>query len=448
MSVQKLPKTPHLRVQFYPFAMDYKQTLDYLYSQLPMFTRVGAVAIKKDLTNTLALCKALGNPHQKFKTIHVAGTNGKGSVTHIIASVLQSAGYKTGLYTSPHLKDFRERIKINGEMMPEQAVIDFVADNKPQFEAIQPSFFEMTVGLCFEYFAQQQVDIAVIETGLGGRLDSTNVITPELSVITNIGYDHTDMLGTELHQIAFEKAGIIKPNIPVIIGEKQAETTDVFTSKAQETNSPIQFADDEYKFINFVSTENYISWAIAKNDVIEIENLRCDLTGIYQKRNIITAYAAIKQLQQQGWEISSEHIHQGFAKVKEQTGLLGRWQKLSTSPLTYADTGHNVDGVTQVLTQVRQQPHNNLHMVWGMVKDKDISNILELLPKNATYYFCQAQIPRALDATLLQQQANALGLNGKAYNTVAQALQAAQSAAQNGDLVFVGGSTFIVGEAI
>lgn len=428
--------------------MDYKQTLDYLYSQLPMFTRVGAVAIKKDLTNTIALCDALGKPQTKFKTIHVAGTNGKGSVSHILASVLQSAGYKTGLYTSPHLKDFRERIKINGQMIPQQFVIDFVAENKSLFSTISPSFFEMTVALCFDYFAKKEVEIAVIETGLGGRLDSTNIITPELSVITNIGWDHMDMLGDTLALIAGEKAGIIKPNTPVVIGETQQETTQVFIDKAQNSKAPIVFADSEYSLKNFDNTGSVSVCDVFKGNTPLLSQLQCDLTGIYQQKNIITAIAAIEQLQQTGYKISENNIRQGFAQVKDQTGLLGRWQKLSDSPLTYADTGHNLNGVQEVLKQLQLLQYKHLHIVWGMVKDKDISKILALLPTTATYYFCQAQIPRALAAEDLQQQATAFGLKGAVYPSVELAVQAAQKAAETNDLVFVGGSTFIVAEAV
>ena len=428
--------------------MDYKQTLDYLYSQLPMFTRVGAVAIKKDLTNTIALCNALNNPQTKFKTIHVAGTNGKGSVSHILASVLQSAGYKTGLYTSPHLKDFRERIKINGEMIPQQFVVDFVAENKNLFSTISPSFFEMTVALCFDYFAKEGVEIAVIETGLGGRLDSTNIINPQLSVITNIGWDHMDMLGDTLELIAGEKAGIIKPNTPVVIGETQQETTQVFVAKAQASQAPIVFADGEYSLTNFDNTGTLSVCDVYKGKTPLLLQLQCELTGIYQQKNIITAIAATEQLQQAGYKISEAHIRQGFAQVKNQTGLLGRWQKLSDSPLTYADTGHNLNGVQEVLKQLQLLHYNQLHIVWGMVKDKDISKILALLPTTATYYFCNAQIPRALAARDLQLQANTFGLKGEVYPTVELAVQAAQKAANTNDLVFVGGSTFVVAEAV
>ncbi len=413
-----------------------------------MFTRVGAAAIKKDLTNTIALCDALNNPQTRFKTLHVAGTNGKGSVSHILASVLQSAGYKTGLYTSPHLKDFRERVKINGEMISQQFVVDFVAENKNLFSTISPSFFEMTVALCFDYFAKEGVEIAVIETGLGGRLDSTNIINPQLSVITNIGWDHMDMLGDTLELIAGEKAGIIKPNTPTVIGETQQETTQIFIDKAQNSLAPIVFADGEYSIQNFDNRGATLVCDVYKGNVPLLLQLQCDLTGIYQQKNIITAIAAIEQLQQAGYKISESNIRDGFAQVKNQTGLLGRWQKLSDSPLTYADTGHNLNGVQEVLKQLQLLQYTHLHIVWGMVKDKDISKILALLPTTATYYFCNAQIPRALAAEDLQQQAITFGLKGEAYSTIELAVKAAQNAAQATDLVFVGGSTFVVAEAV
>ncbi|KAB2918609.1 MAG: bifunctional folylpolyglutamate synthase/dihydrofolate synthase [Bacteroidetes bacterium] len=428
--------------------MDYKQTLDYMYAQLPMFTRIGAAALKPDLTNTLALCEALGNPHKKFKTIHIAGTNGKGSTSHMLASILQAAGYKTGLHTSPHLKDFRERTRVNGQMMPEDFVIRFVEENNTLFETIKPSFFEMTVAMCFDYFAKQQVDIAIIETGLGGRLDSTNIILPQLSVITNIGWDHTDLLGDTLAKIAFEKAGIIKPNTPVVIGESDAETAPVFINKATEENAPIVFADAQLQLQNFDNRGDVAVFDVWQNNQVLFSGVECDLTGIYQKKNITTVLAAVLQLQEQGWEITEAHIRQGLQSVKSSTGLMGRWQKLSDNPLTYADTGHNLNGIQEVLKQISLTPHNQLHIVWGMVKDKDITKVLGLLPQKAHYYFCNAQLPRALPAAEMQQQATAFGLQGNHYSTVAEALKAAQTTAQQGDLVFVGGSTFVVAEVV
>lgn len=419
-----------------------------MYAQLPMFTRIGAAALKPDLTNTLALCDALGNPHKKFKTIHIAGTNGKGSSSHMLASVLQAAGYKTGLHTSPHLKDFRERTRVNGQMMSETFVIDFVAANKTLFETIKPSFFEMTVAMCFDYFAKQQVDIAVIETGLGGRLDSTNIILPQLSVITNIGWDHTDLLGDTLAKIAFEKAGIIKSNTPVVIGESDEETARVFINKAKDENAPIVFADAQLQLQNFDNKGDVAVFDVWQNNQPLFSGVECDLTGIYQKKNIATVLTALIQLQKQGWNITEQQIRQGLRTVKDSTGLMGRWQKLSDNPITYADTGHNLNGIQEVLKQISLTPHNQLHIVWGMVKDKDITKVLGLLPQTALYYFCNAQLPRALPAAEMQQQATAFGLQGNHYPTVAEALKAAQAAAQQGDLVFVGGSTFVVAEVV
>jgi dihydrofolate synthase / folylpolyglutamate synthase len=428
--------------------MDYKQTLDYMYARLPMFTRIGAAALKPDLTNTLALCSALGNPQTRFKTIHVAGTNGKGSTSHMLAAVLQQAGYKTGLHTSPHLKDFRERTRVNGQMMTEQFVVDWVAKHRDLFENISPSFFEMTVAMCFDYFAQNNVEVAVIETGLGGRLDSTNIITPLISVITNIGWDHTDLLGDTLAKIAFEKAGIIKPSIPVVIGETQEETTPVFVNKANETLSPIIFADQTLRLENFDNSGETAFFDVWQNNTLLFEKMECDLTGIYQQKNIITVLCSILQLQKAGFNITEEHIRNGLKSVKANTGLQGRWQKLSSSPLTYCDTGHNVNGIQEVLKQINRLQFTTLHFVLGMVKDKDITKVLSLLPTNAVYYFCNAQIPRALPAAELQQQAAAMSLNGDVYPFVANALKAAQTAATPADLVFVGGSTFVVAEVV
>lgn len=419
-----------------------------MYAQLPMFTRIGAAALKPDLTNTLALCEALGNPHKKFRTVHIAGTNGKGSTSHMMASILQAAGYKTGLHTSPHLKDFRERTRVNGQMMPEDFVIRFVEENNTLFETIKPSFFEMTVAMCFDYFAKQQVDIAIIETGLGGRLDSTNIIRPQLSVITNIGWDHTDLLGDTLAKIAFEKAGIIKSNTPVVIGESDEETAPVFINKAKDENAPIMFADAQLQLQNFDSRGDVAVFDVWQNNQALFSAVECDLTGIYQKKNITTVLAAVLQLQEQGWEITEAHIRQGLQSVKSSTGLMGRWQKLSDNPLTYADTGHNLNGIQEVLKQISLTPHSQLHIVWGMVKDKDITKVLGLLPPKAHYYFCNAQLPRALPAAEMQQQATAFGLQGNHYPTVAEALKAAQTTAQQGDLVFVGGSTFVVAEVV
>ncbi len=428
--------------------MNYSETLTYLYSQLPMFTRIGAAAFKKDLTNTIALCEVLHNPQHSFKSVHIAGTNGKGSTSHMLASILQEAGYKVGLYTSPHLKDFRERIRVNGEMIPEAYVVDFVATHKHLFDEVQPSFFEWTVALCFDYFANQQVDIAIIETGLGGRLDSTNIITPLLSVITNIGWDHMDMLGDTLPKIASEKAGIIKPNIPVVVGEYDDETAPVFNAKANAENSPIVFAQDIVQLHTFSNNNMESTFDVNKQSALWLPQLICDLPGNYQQHNIPTVLTAIDQLQQIGWTISDNAIVKGLQQVKQNTGLMGRWQVLSQQPLTICDTGHNVNGITYVVDQLSKLSYHTLHMVIGMVKDKDISKVLSLLPKDAAYYFCNANIPRALPGEELQTLANAFGLKGQAHGSVQQALDAARAKANPSDLIFIGGSTFVVAEVV
>ncbi len=431
--------------------LNYQQTLEYLFSQLPMFQRIGAAAYKADLTNTIAICKLLANPENKFKSIHIAGTNGKGSTSHYLASVLQSAGYKVGLYTSPHLKDFRERIKINGNMIPEQYVIDFVEKYKTDFEKIQPSFFEMTVGLAFEYFASQHVDIAIIETGLGGRLDSTNVIQPLLSIITNISIDHVAFLGDTLEKIATEKAGIIKPKTTVIIGETTTETKSVFIKKAIEQNAPIVFADSVFKIknIHLMNTgQLLLNMDIDKNGELLYVDLKSELLGLYQQKNIPTVLAAIEQLIAAGFIITKEQIREGFQHVIRNTGLMGRWHVLSQLPLIIADTGHNEAGIKEVVAQLQQTPHDHLHFVLGMVNDKDISAVLDLLPKAATYYFCRANIPRAMDAFQLKNLAQKKGLNGNVYPSVLSALEVAKTIAQQKDLIIVAGSTFIVAEVL
>lgn len=431
--------------------LNYQQTLDYLFSQLPMFQRIGAAAYKADLTNTIAICKLLGNPENKFKSIHIAGTNGKGSTSHYLASVLQSAGYKVGLYTSPHLKDFRERIKINGNMIPEQFVIDFVEKYKTDFEKIQPSFFEMTVGLAFEYFASQQVDIAIIETGLGGRLDSTNVIQPLLSIITNISIDHVMFLGNTLEKIAEEKAGIIKPKTPIIIGETTNETKAVFLKKAKEQAAPILFADSIFKIKNIHQMNAgrlLLNMDVEKNGQLLYIDLKSELLGLYQQKNIPTVLLAIEQLIAVGFIITKEQQIEGIEYVVRNTGLMGRWQVISLQPLVIADTGHNEAGINEVVAQLQQTPHKHLHFVLGMVNDKDISAVLSLLPKTATYYYCRANIPRAMDASLLKNLAQKRGLNGTIYSTVLSALDAAKTNAQQGDLIIIAGSTFTVAEVL
>ncbi|MES2278964.1 MAG: folylpolyglutamate synthase/dihydrofolate synthase family protein [Bacteroidota bacterium] len=436
--------------------MNYPQTLDYLYSQLPMFSRTGAAAMTKDLTNTWALCKLLDNPQDKFKSVHVGGTNGKGSTSHILAAILQTAGYKTGLYTSPHLRDFRERVRINGQMIPEQSVVDFVAQYRADFERLKVSFFEMTVGLAFDIFAKERVDIAIIEVGLGGRLDSTNVITPMLSVITNIGWDHMNLLGDTLPLIAGEKAGIIKPNVPVIIGEYQPEVADVFIQKAYHEKTKLSFASEEWDLSQkseIISQKSeltdYLDVIIHKKDSeLKTLDLRLDLTGTYQLKNLKTVLSAVDELRTQGFIISDEHIKTAIKQVRTLTGLNGRWQVLGHDPLTICDTGHNPDGIQEVLKNIESTPYNELHFVLGMVNDKDITKVLAMLPDYAYYYFCKPDIPRGLDAGDLQQQAATFGLNGEEYPSVMSALIAARYAAHTDDLIFVGGSTFVVAEIV
>lgn len=431
--------------------LSYPQTLDYLYSRLPMFQRIGPAAYKADLSNTIAICKALGNPENKFRSIHVAGTNGKGSTSHLLAAVLQKAGYKTGLYTSPHLKDFRERIRINGKMIPKKRIVDFVAKHKNIFEKVEPSFFEWTVALAFDFFAQEKVDIAVIETGLGGRLDSTNVITPEVSVITNISFDHTNLLGNTLRKIAAEKAGIIKPGIPVVIGETQKAVQSVFEQKAKKEKAPIRFADDEMritKAAHIAGAVPSLRATVYAGDRMLFHQLRCNLPGVYQRKNILTVLSAIDVLRESGWKITSGNIRAGFREVIALTGLQGRWQTLSRRPLVIADTGHNEAGIAEIVAQLKKQKFNRLHFVLGVVNDKDPFKVLSLLPKKATYYFCKAKLPRAMDANELAEKACKIGLKGEAWPSVKAALQAAKKAAAKNDLVFVGGSTFVVAEAI
>ncbi len=433
--------------------MNYQQTLDYMFSRLPMFQRIGSAAYKANLDNTITLCKLLDNPERTFKSIHIAGTNGKGSTSHLLASILQSAGYKVGLYTSPHLLDFRERIKINGEKISEEYVVNFVEEYIiPSVEnKLELSFFEMTVGLTFKYFADENVDIAVIEVGLGGRLDSTNVITPELSIITNISFDHKALLGDTLELIAKEKAGIIKPYIPVVIGEKQEETKNVFIDKAVEENAPLIFASDIYKAKNLQHKNNdklVLTIDIVRKGTVVVTDVECELLGFYQQKNIPTVFSAVDVLKKLNYFITDSNIRLGIKNVITNTGLLGRWQVLGKQPLIIADTGHNEAGIKEVLLQINSTPHKQLHFVLGMVNDKDISAILSLLPKDAIYYFSNANIPRALNANDLAQQAAAFNLNGKVYPSIKDALLSAKQNADIDDLVFVGGSTFTVAEVI
>lgn len=429
--------------------MTYSETLDYLFQQLPMYHRIGAAAFKKDLTNTLALCAHLGNPQHKFMSIHIAGTNGKGTTSHLLAATLQEAGYKVGLYTSPHYKDFRERIKINGAFITEQYVVDFVANNKVAFEEIEPSFFEMTVAMAFDYFAVNQVDIAVIEVGLGGRLDSTNVITPLMSVITNISFDHMAMLGNTLPEIAFEKAGIIKPNIPVVIGETQPESSPVFIKKGTAENAPITFADQQY-IVEYQKDGFAFVQKVDNKESLEKYYLDGGLGRIqYQEKNLVTVLQSIEVLAQNtAFKVNPSHLQAALMDLQGKVRYMGRWQQLGNQPLIIADSGHNEAGVLAAIAQLKTMTYQHLHLVTGFVNDKDVSNVLALYPKAATYYFAKANIPRGLDATVLQQLAQEKGLNGHAYASVPLAFEAAKQAAAKDDLVLVLGSIFVVAEVL
>jgi len=428
--------------------MTYQQTIDYLFAQLPMFSKIGADAYKANLDNTIALCTFLDNPQNKFKSIHIAGTNGKGSTSHMLAAILQQNGYKTGLYTSPHLKDFRERIKINGEEISEQFVIDFVQKTKTLSEKIEPSFFELTVAMAFEYFAQQQVDIAIIETGLGGRLDSTNVISPILSIITTIGYDHMNILGDTLEKIASEKAGIIKPNTPVIIGEYLPETKNVFIQKATNENAPIYFVQDEYITSNINYTVDYLSLDVTNTTHNIAEHFKLDLNGMYQAKNLCNVLCAEGILMNKGFTLSTQNEKLALANVKKLTGLHGRWEVITQNPTVIIDVAHNEDGIKQVIDQLSivNKDSSTYHFVLGMVKDKDVDKVLSILPKNAHYYFSNAQIPRALPHDELKQKAAAHNLIGNSFNEVNSAIANAKQQAKINDVIVVCGSVFLVGE--
>jgi len=426
--------------------MTYLQTIEYLFSRLPMFSRIGAAAFKKDLTNTITLCKHLGDPHQKFKSIHVAGTNGKGSVSHMLAAILQTAGYKIGLYTSPHLKDFRERIKINGEEVKEEFVIAFTDNMKPLIEEIEPSFFEITVAMAFDYFAKQKVDIAVIEVGLGGRFDSTNIITPELSVITNIGWDHMNILGDTLEKIAFEKAGIIKQNTPVVIGEFLPETKTVFEKIATEKDATIYYAKEN---------RNVLSWEWKKHElIVEVEEkgktdhkkYQLDLPGLYQSKNLLTVLESCSVLKELNYDLNETDIRNGLQKTKKLTGLHGRWEIIHDHPIIILDVGHNEDGIKQITQQLELTTYHELHIIIGLVKDKEVEKVLSLLPHAAQYYFTRAQIPRALPADVLKAKAAEQNLNGESYPDVNTALKTAIARSHKDDLILVCGSVFLVGE--
>ena len=426
--------------------MTYSQTIDYLYTRLPMFSRVGAAAYKADLTNTIALCDAIGNPQTTFKSIHIAGTNGKGSTSHLLAAIFQTAGYKTGLYTSPHLKDFRERIKVDGIMCDKDFVVSFIKKMKPQIEVINPSFFELTVAMAFEYFANKKIDVAIIETGLGGRLDSTNIIHPEISIITNIGLDHINILGDTLDKIAFEKAGIIKQNTPVVIGEYLAQTKQVFINKASQENAPLFFAQDAYTINHLAYQHQQLNVSVKRKDENIERNYALDLTGVYQTKNLLTVLEACYQLKKLGWGIDEYVIAKAVSQSKKLTGLYGRWQCIQENPAIILDVGHNVDGISQILEQLKNTAYQNLHIIIGMVKDKDINAVLEMLPKNAQYYFTKAQIERALNEAHLLNLAKAFQLNGHSFSNVNIALQKAKENADSKDLILVCGSVFLVGE--
>lgn len=424
--------------------MNYQETLDYLFNVTPLFQNIGKDAYKEGLDNTILLDNHFNNPHKKFRTIHIAGTNGKGSCSHTIAAILQSAGYKTGLYTSPHLIDFSERIKVNGEPIEKEFVINFVKQNKDFFEPLHPSFFELTTAMAFLYFAEKEVDVAVIEVGLGGRLDCTNIITPDLSIITNISFDHTQFLGNTLKDIAKEKAGIIKENRPVIIGEYTPETKTVFEDKAKSTNSDIVFAEDNKLINGYKQTENGL--LLYKSD--KIKDLYGELNGLYQVKNTNTILNAIYKLIGLGYNIDETNIKNGFKNVCHLTGLMGRWQKLEENPTIICDTGHNIGGMKYIVEQLSRMKYDKLHIIIGMVNDKDINGVISLLPQNAIYYFTQATVKRALPAEQVKEIANNHGLKGEAYSSVEKALTIAKNNAKENDLIFIGGSTFIVADLI
>ena len=431
----------------YSIIMNYTECLDFLYSQLPMFQRQGAAAYKADLSNTIALMDMLDHPQKSFPAIHIAGTNGKGSSAHMISSVLQQQGYKTGLYTSPHLVDFRERIRVNGEMISEEAVVKFVENHKERFTPIQPSFFEITFAMALDYFRAEDVDIVVMETGMGGRLDSSNVVEPVISLITNIGLDHTQFLGDTISKIAVEKAGIIKTEIPVIIGQKQNDTKEVFEKASIEHNAPLYYAEDIVRLESRTSDKKLcfeVRIAKRRKGIICIP-----LLGKYQERNLKAVLATLYYLDAQGdFPVSDENIRKGLACTIKSTGIQGRWQILADNPKIICDTGHNVDGLSLVVEQLSKEKYSKLHFVLGMVNDKDLSHVLDLLPSNAIYYFCKADIPRGLPANQLSKEANSLGLKGESYKSVNKAFAAAQKNANANDLIFVGGSTFTVAEVL
>lgn len=428
--------------------MNYEEVLDYLYRQLPMFHRIGAAAYKADLSNTEKLMELLQHPERKFRSVHIAGTNGKGSISHMLAAIFQQCGFKTGLYTSPHLLDFRERIRINGEMIPKEKVIAFVEKYKIDFEPIGLSFFEWTVGLCFQFFAEEKVDIAIIETGLGGRLDSTNVILPELSVITNISNDHKALLGDTLQKIAGEKAGIIKKGIPVVVGERQSEVSEVFSARSVGFQSDLTFASDHYIATSSKVNASGQIFSIKKNGSQVTDSLQSDLPGSYQAKNICTVLHSVDELRRRGFQLPEQDVRYALAHVRELTGLQGRWQVLGQDPLVICDVGHNEAGVKYIIDQLSALTFDKLYFIIGMVSDKDSSSVLELLPKKANYIFTKADLPRSLDADQLAVEAERKGLKGIILPKVSEAVRYALAIAGKNDVVFIGGSTFVVAEAL
>ncbi|MFH0760093.1 MAG: folylpolyglutamate synthase/dihydrofolate synthase family protein [Bacteroidota bacterium] len=429
--------------------MNYKETTDWLFSQLPMFHRIGKAAYKANLDNTIRLDKHFGFPHRNFYSIHVAGTNGKGSVSSMLAAVLQESSYRTGLYTSPHLQDFRERIRINGQMIAKKEVTGFVENNKAFLEEIQPSFFEMAVAMAFDYFSRENVQVAVIETGLGGRLDSTNIIDPVISVITNIGLDHMDLLGNTIEQIAMEKAGIIKQGIPAVVGEKNRDTRRIFEETASRVGAPLYFANDYFQIPwSVITPEKKQYFQVLKGKTTVFPELCSDQLGLVQRKNLPVVLEVLELLRLKGWHITNEAIYSGLAMVGTLTGFRGRWEIIDENPKTVIDTGHNIDGIRQVVYQLQNSRYKNLHLVYGAVKDKEIDKILQELPRDAAYYFTQASIPRALDVKMLAAKAAFYGLNGSMHETVPEAVAAARKAAGPGDLVLITGSTYVVGEGL
>ena len=425
----------------------YQQTIEYLYETLPVFHRIGAKAFKADLTNTLKLCEHLGNPQHKFKSIHIAGTNGKGSTSHYLAAILQSAGYKTGLYTSPHLKDYTERFRISGKAIQKANIISFVKKNQAIIEELKPSFFELSVALAFDFFAKESIDIAVIEVGLGGRLDSTNIITPELSVITNIGLDHTDILGNTLTKIAYEKAGIIKPNKPVVISERHIETENVFEEKAEECHSAIYFAQDKFRVEEKESSQiNLVVDIFDKKGNLIYENIDSQLIGKYQLKNLVGIFQAIDVLKDLGYKISESAIRNGISQVISLTGLKGRWQVLSQNPLIICDTGHNEHGLSEVLKQISKLNIKQKYFILGFMKDKNVAEILNLFPKDANYCFCEANSPRSMPAENLIEIAKSCNVSGYSILNVNEALKKVQKLASKDDFIYIGGSNFVVAE--